>query len=152
MGWTLSCYAGSHVQDADVHPEDLGPTTLPRVALAPAASVRGRHVCSWGFWALYRDGCFGLFALSLQLGHGLGLGHQGDGDRWFGSARGLTGLPRLAGGPAAATVNVELWHHNYTIINHTACTTHILPADLIGPLVVVMPHPQRLVAKLGYCL
>jgi hypothetical protein len=53
---------------------------------------------------------------------------------------------------AAATVNVELWHHNYTIINHTDCTTHLLPADLIGPLVVVMPHPQRPVAKLGYCL
>ena len=53
---------------------------------------------------------------------------------------------------AAATVNVELWHHNYTIINHTDCTTHLLPADLIGPLVVVMPDPQRLVAKLGYCL
>ena len=53
---------------------------------------------------------------------------------------------------AAGTVNVELWHHNYTIINHTDCTTHLLPADLIGPLVVVMPHPQRPVAKLGYCL
>ena len=53
---------------------------------------------------------------------------------------------------AAATVNVELWHHNYTIINHTERTTHLLPADLIGPLVVVMPHPQRAVAKLGYCL
>jgi hypothetical protein len=53
---------------------------------------------------------------------------------------------------AAAAVETELWHHNYTFINHQHFTTHILPAELIGPLVVVMPHVQRSIAKLGYCL
>ena len=53
---------------------------------------------------------------------------------------------------AAAAVETELWHHNYTFINHQHFTTHILPAQLIGPLVVVMPHVQRSIARLGYCL
>jgi hypothetical protein len=53
---------------------------------------------------------------------------------------------------AAAAVETELWNHNYTFINHQHFTTHILPAQLIGPLVVVMPHVQRSIAKLGYCL
>jgi len=53
---------------------------------------------------------------------------------------------------AAAAVETELWHHNYTFINHQHFTKHILPAHLIGPLVVVMPHVQRSLAKLGYCL
>ena len=53
---------------------------------------------------------------------------------------------------AAAAVETELWHHNYTFINHQHFTKHILPAHLIGPLVVVMPHVQRSIAKLGYCL
>ena len=53
---------------------------------------------------------------------------------------------------AAAAVETELWHHNYTFINHRHFTPHILPAHLIGPVVVVMPHVQRSIAKLGYCL
>jgi len=53
---------------------------------------------------------------------------------------------------AAAAVETELWNHNYTFINHQHFTTHILPAQLIGALVVVMPHVQRSIAKLGYCL
>ena len=53
---------------------------------------------------------------------------------------------------AAAAVETELWNHNYTFINHQHFTAHVLPAHLIGPLVVVMPHIQRSIAKLGYCL
>ena len=53
---------------------------------------------------------------------------------------------------AAAYSGVELWHHNYTLIDHTCFTTHLIPAHLIGPLVVIIPHPQPLIANLGYCL
>ena len=53
---------------------------------------------------------------------------------------------------AAAAVETELWNHNYTFINHKHFTAHVLPAHLIGPLVVVMPYVQRSIAKLGYCL
>ena len=53
---------------------------------------------------------------------------------------------------AAAYAGVELWHHNYTLIDHTRFTTHLIPAHLIGPLVVIIPHPQPLIANLGYCL
>ena len=53
---------------------------------------------------------------------------------------------------AATYAGVELWHHNYTLIDHTRFTTHLIPAHLIGPLVVIIPHPQPLIANLGYCL
>ena len=53
---------------------------------------------------------------------------------------------------AAANAGVELWEHNYTLIDHTCFTTHLIPAHLIGPLVVIIPHPQPLIANLGYCL
>ena len=53
---------------------------------------------------------------------------------------------------AAAAAGVELWHHNYTFLNRKIYTTHLLPAHLIGNQVVVIPHVQKEVAKLGYCL
>ena len=53
---------------------------------------------------------------------------------------------------ADTSAGVELWGHNYTLIDHTLFTTHLIPAHLIGPLVVIIPHPQPLIANLGYCL
>ena len=53
---------------------------------------------------------------------------------------------------AAEYAGVELWNHKYTLIDHTRFTTHLIPAPLIGPLVVIIPHPQPLIANLGYCL
>jgi hypothetical protein len=53
---------------------------------------------------------------------------------------------------AAAAAGVDLWHHNYTFLNRKSSTTHLLPAHLIGDQVVVIPHVQKAVAKLGYCL
>ena len=52
----------------------------------------------------------------------------------------------------ATSVGVELWHHNYTLIDHTRFTTHLIPAHLIRPPVVIIPHPQPLIANLGYCI
>jgi hypothetical protein len=63
-----------------------------------------------------------------------------------------TPVPLLDVQIAATAAHVELWHHNYTFINRLHYTTHLLPAHLIGKLVVVMPHVQRTVAKMGYCL
>ncbi len=63
-----------------------------------------------------------------------------------------TPVPLLDVQIAATAAHVELWHHNYTFINRLHYTTHLLPANLIGKLVVVIPHVQRTVAKMGYCL
>jgi hypothetical protein len=53
---------------------------------------------------------------------------------------------------ATASADLELWHHNYIFLARKKYITHLLPAHLIGPQVVVIPHVQKPVAKLGYCL
>ena len=53
---------------------------------------------------------------------------------------------------ATASADLELWHHNYIFLDRKKHITHLLPVHLIGPQVVVIPHVQKPVAKLGYCL
>ena len=51
---------------------------------------------------------------------------------------------------ATASADLELWHH--TFLDRKKYIIHLLPAHLIGPQVVIIPHVQKPVAKLGYCL
>jgi hypothetical protein len=45
-----------------------------------------------------------------------------------------------------------VWTHDYKLINHNNSREHFFPAQLLGPCVVVVPHPQGPLRDLGLYL